>query len=74
MKVTAEMGPADEDGVQTVAILIDGEEVERFLLHVRDARQWVAQEVAIRQAMADHPAATCEHGMSAALCSGPMHY
>jgi Mn-dependent DtxR family transcriptional regulator len=71
---TGELGPIDEDGYQGVRVLEDGVVVETHYLRYDMASQWLAQELAIRQSMADADGQLCEHGMSLALCGGPMHW
>jgi hypothetical protein len=70
---TAQVGRMDEDGYITVIILADGAEVERHTLFGgQDVQAWAAEEVYLRNRMETDE--VCEHGLSAALCSGPMHY
>jgi hypothetical protein len=70
----AVVGPPDEEGYCWVEIAEEGS-VEAFSTHVirfDQVRQWVEQELAIL----NDPrwGEECEHGLSAALCQGPMHY
>ena len=78
MTYTAIIAPPDEEGFSIVAIVeanygeTDGytQVFDRFSIRSDQVDQWVAQELAILNG----PSGDCEHGLSAALCSGPQHY
>lgn len=69
---TATTGRIDDDGYRVVQIEGPDGYRDRATLRYDVASQWIEQELAIL----NHPLRDelCEHGLSAALCSGPMHY
>lgn len=70
---TARIEVPDEDGMCNVTIFYpDGTEEGGITLRSDMAHQWVEQELAILND--PRRGEECEHGLSAALCSGPRHY
>lgn len=70
---TAKMGDTDEDGMRNIVILCDGVEIDRQYMRYDIASQWTSQELGILRSFDENPG-ECDHGLSAALCTGPMHY
>ena len=67
---TAQVGPVDDDGNQGIDIVCKGVAVARYTMRYDLVGRWIANELAFLNGLEGD----CEHGLSAALCAGPMHY